>query len=250
MLMFSPVSQYKTSFEPMDAFPKTTAKHRRLSYNHSSYKDLSEIVKKPVGTSKPPRPPTPGPPQPNPPMPPTPPEPTPPPSPQQLLSCSLGRQPSILVSEAEPVQCPYPNPPPSPGPRRPGPVRPRPDVPTPPPSPRRSADPWILSTMSSLVDLTLMYLTLVTWNADGVTENAGLASEVDVCFERPHRSFSCHRDVLEPPRGLASHGGFRMQGRHVYDNDSGVTAVTDIITTALSEDGLIIPNSIIPLALN
>ncbi|KAI0509631.1 hypothetical protein F5B22DRAFT_320034 [Xylaria bambusicola] len=188
MFISSPSSHHNTSFEPMDAFPKIPVKQRQLYYNRSSYKDSSDIMKQPVCFPNPPRPPTPGPPRPDPPMPPNPPTPTPPPSPQQLLSCSIGRQSSILASEAEPIRCPYPNPPPSPGPRRPGPVRPRPDVPTPPPSPRRSANPWILSTMSSLVDLALMYLVLTTWNADGVTEDAGLASEVDVCSERHSKS--------------------------------------------------------------
>ncbi|KAI5867384.1 hypothetical protein GGS23DRAFT_175303 [Durotheca rogersii] len=93
----------------------------------------------------PPRPPTPGPPPRPPPIPPRPPVPTPPPSPQSPLACFyiLAAQEFSLLAAAVrfalgvPISYPHPPRPPTPGPR-PGPIGPRPDVPTPPPSPQRS----------------------------------------------------------------------------------------------------------------
>jgi hypothetical protein len=97
----------------------------------------------------PPRPPTPGPPPRPPPHPPRPPVPSPPPSPYSFVSSlrksivfgitSLASQPfTISFLLWTPVSCPSPVRPPTPGPR-PGPLNPRPNVPTPPPSPRRQA---------------------------------------------------------------------------------------------------------------
>ncbi|KAI1109505.1 hypothetical protein F5Y14DRAFT_455942 [Nemania sp. NC0429] len=117
--------------------------NERLHRNDDSYMDLFKTLRKPTHLPYPPRPPTPTPPGPNPPIPRPNPNPTPPPSPQHLPFHSLGPQLSILISSAEPLHFPNPNPPPSPVPRRPGPLYPVPDVPTPPPSPRRSISPCI-----------------------------------------------------------------------------------------------------------
>lgn len=152
-----------------------------------------------VSFPDPPRPPTPGPPPRPPPIPPRPPVPTPPPSPRSETEAAwlqglVAKQLSILAvhlidiwfTQDGLVSLPYPDRPPTPGPRsvtvvpyyplerafalkhglhsyvqlslhltedywnvrigtnsalrtRPGPIGPRPDVPTPPPSPRRSA---------------------------------------------------------------------------------------------------------------
>ncbi|KAI1077437.1 hypothetical protein F5B20DRAFT_260496 [Whalleya microplaca] len=96
----------------------------------------------------PPRPPTPGPNPRPPPIPPRPPVPTPPPSPRytaagpeeyvaQRLSTLISKVAANWVTLCGPVLYPPPPRPPTPGPR-PGPLYPRPNQPTPPPSPRRS----------------------------------------------------------------------------------------------------------------
>ncbi|KAI0393078.1 hypothetical protein F5Y17DRAFT_329693 [Xylariaceae sp. FL0594] len=93
-------------------------------------------ARKPWACPVPPRPDTPNLPRPGP-LVPIPSVPTPPPSPRrrawnarrELLSTRARR------IGADPLVCPYPQPPPSPGPRRPGPLNPPPNVPSPPPSP-------------------------------------------------------------------------------------------------------------------
>ncbi|KAI1196316.1 hypothetical protein F5X97DRAFT_325596 [Nemania serpens] len=163
MFILSPYMQDLTATQPSGAFPKAIT-NKRLYSNDNLYMELSKTLKKPAELPYPPRPPTPGPPRPNPPIPGPNPGPTPPPSPHHLLFYSLGLQLSILVSSAEPLHCPYPNPPPSPGPRRPGPVYPRPTVPTPPPSPRRSISPWISSAALDLIVLLIEYIYSATGN--------------------------------------------------------------------------------------
>ncbi|XXH03196.1 hypothetical protein Hte_009593 [Hypoxylon texense] len=109
-----------------------------------------EVPKK-ISFPDPPRPPTPGPPPRPPPIPPRPPVPTPPPSPRSNVEAAwlqehVATQLSFLAAQlldiwftpGALISLPYPDRPPTPGPR-PGPVGPQPDVPTPPPSPRRSA---------------------------------------------------------------------------------------------------------------
>ncbi|KAI0011434.1 hypothetical protein F4779DRAFT_228879 [Xylariaceae sp. FL0662B] len=103
-----------------------------------------------VSLPNPPRPPTPGPNPRPPPIPPRPPVPTPPPSPRYSAACPeeyVAWHLSTLVSKiavnwialGAPVLLPPPPRPPTPGPRSvPGPLYPRPDQPTPPPSPRRN----------------------------------------------------------------------------------------------------------------
>ncbi|KAI0428005.1 hypothetical protein F5Y09DRAFT_12649 [Xylaria sp. FL1042] len=188
MFMISPHSHLQTAIQPLGALPKTIAGQQHLYKNQSTRIDSFETLTKPTAFPNPPRPPTPGPPRPFPPVPPHPPGPTPPPTPPPsvgyVLFYRVGPQLSILVSGSEPSQCPYPVPPPSPGPRRPGPVGPRPDVPTPPPSPRRSINPWSFSTASSLVDLALACLSLATWDGDTVTEYVSMATEDDIYSER------------------------------------------------------------------
>ncbi|KAI0913139.1 hypothetical protein F4823DRAFT_107514 [Ustulina deusta] len=215
MSTLSPYSRHQTAIQLSDALPKAAANQRQPYNDRSSHIDSSEILKKPIAFPYPPRPPTPGPPQPNPPIPPTRPEPTPPPSPQYLLFCSVGQQPSILVSRAEPSQCPQPNPPPSPGPRRPPPLNPRPNVPSPPPTPpHRSASPWTFSTVSSLVDLALMCLSLATWDGDTATEYVKLATDDDMYSKRHSKS------SLAPKRAIV---GWELLGGSHHQADPEIS---------------------------
>ncbi|KAI0545901.1 hypothetical protein F4679DRAFT_588091 [Xylaria curta] len=182
MSILSPHIQHEREIRISDAPPKVLFNKQE---HYDSRSPNLKIQSKPIALPNPPRPPTPGPPpRPNP-NPPRPPVPTPPPSPHSFLICHGNPQqlPPILISEPGLNQCPYPNPPPSPGPRRPGPVNPRPNVPTPPPSPRRSADavstvnedPWVLfSTASSFAISVLEYLySSATWNQRGGTNYEG-----------------------------------------------------------------------------
>ncbi|KAI1351054.1 hypothetical protein F5Y01DRAFT_132394 [Xylaria sp. FL0043] len=229
MFMISPHSQHQTAAQPLDAFLKTIVGKQQLGNNDSVDIDSSKTPANPTAFPNPPRPPTPGPPRPHPPVPRPPPGPTPPPSPRYLLFYNDGPQLSILVSPAEPFRCPYPNPPPSPGPRRPGPIRPRPDVPTPPPSPRRSVNPWDFSTISSLTDLALACLTLATWDGDAATEYVSMSMENDsyskrhsslipnsAIFRRDLSGSSRQQADPEIPRGLHSRRELDRQGARVH----------------------------------
>ncbi|KAI0455807.1 hypothetical protein F5B21DRAFT_503094 [Xylaria acuta] len=206
----SPHIQHQIAIRISDAPPKALAnKHQPYDSLSPNLGSFNKTMNKPIALPNPPRPPTPGPPRPYPPIPPQPPVPTPPPSPHNLdslivLSSSLSNPqqlPPIPVAVSEPGfhQCPYPNPPPSPGPRRPGPVNPRPNVPTPPPSPRRSITtsttdngPWVfLSTASSFAILLLEYLSSATWNEQGATAHEG------------HVSTAARDDMTCAPNGTA-----------------------------------------------
>ncbi|KAI1736340.1 hypothetical protein F4680DRAFT_264991 [Xylaria scruposa] len=189
MSILSPHIQHEIEIRISDAPPEVLFNKQQTYDSRSPNLGSSKIQSRPIALPNPPRPPTPGPPPRPEPNPPVPPVPTPPPSPHTSLICSSSPQqlPPILISGSEPGfnQCPYPNPPPSPGPRRPGPVNPRPNVPTPPPSPRRSVtvptgeqDPWVLfSTASSFAILVLEYLySSATWNEQAGTTYEGSVS--------------------------------------------------------------------------
>ncbi|TRX88958.1 hypothetical protein FHL15_010186 [Xylaria flabelliformis] len=187
MSILSPHIQHEIEIRISDAPPDTLFNKQQPYDSRSPNLGSSHKIRsKPTALPNPPRPPTPGPPPRPAPIPPQPPVPTPPPSPHSsLISRSIPQQlPPIPISLPEPEfnQCPYPNPPPSPGPRRPGPVNPRPNVPTPPPSPRRSIavspaneDPLILlSAASSFAILVLEYLySSAKWNGQGGTTYGG-----------------------------------------------------------------------------
>jgi hypothetical protein len=181
MFVLSPAIYLEKTIEHSDAFT-TTIVNKLLSNNRHSFVDSSsDTLGKPTAFPNPPRPPTPGEPRrprPNP-VPPRPTVPTPPPSPQNYLLYGIGQHAAILVCRAGPFLCPYPLPPPSPGPRRPGPVRPRPgpDVPTPPPSPRRSNPDWTFSEYSSLLNLVLRCLVLATCPGDASEAHFMMAAE-------------------------------------------------------------------------
>ncbi|KAI1162934.1 hypothetical protein F5B18DRAFT_358147 [Nemania serpens] len=183
MFVLPPYIQDLTATQPFGALSKAIA-NKRLDSNDGSYMDLFKTLRKSTEHPYPPRPPTPGPPQPYPPIPPRPyPGPTPPPSPHHLLFSGLSPQLSILVSSAEPFQCPYPSPPPSPVPPRPGPMFPRPNVPTPPPSPRRSISPLISSDARDLIVLLLEYLCFATWNTGTAYGYVSMAAGDAMCLK-------------------------------------------------------------------
>ncbi|KAF2969734.1 hypothetical protein GQX73_g3848 [Xylaria multiplex] len=172
--------------EPSNVHLKASITKQQLYGKRPSYMGSSENLRKPIALRDP-RPPTPGP-RPGP-LPPRPGPPTPPPSPRyRQFRSSIDQQSSILVSRAEPSQYPHPNPPPSPGPGRPGPVNPPPNVPTPPPSPRRSASPWVFSDSSSLLALAVTYLSLATWNGDADPAHVRMAAEHDIYSQRRSNS--------------------------------------------------------------
>ncbi|KAI1182410.1 hypothetical protein F5B17DRAFT_189977 [Nemania serpens] len=183
MFVLPPSTQDRTATQSSGAVLKAMT-NKRLYNNDDPYVYFLNTLKKPTQLPHPPRPPTPGPPRPNPPVPgPHPnPGPTPPPSPRHVPSYSLGPQRSILISSAEPLQCPRPNPPPSPNPGRPGPMYPRPNVPTPPPSPLRSISPWISSATFDLVVLLLEYLCSVTWNTGTAYGHVRMAAGGAMCL--------------------------------------------------------------------
>ncbi|KAI3321578.1 hypothetical protein HD806DRAFT_537249 [Xylariaceae sp. AK1471] len=143
MFIISPYIHLERGAQHSDILPTTTANNQLNNKRRSFIDSSSESLRKPTAFPDPPRPPTPEPRPPRPyPVGPRPSVPTPPPSPRYLF-CSAGKHLAIVAHRAGPFLCPYPLPPPSPGPpRRPGPVYPRPDVPTPPPSPRRSTTGW------------------------------------------------------------------------------------------------------------
>ncbi|KAI1748782.1 hypothetical protein F4782DRAFT_534064 [Xylaria castorea] len=204
MFILSPHIQHEIEIRISDAPPKALVnKQQPYDSRSPNLGSSNKILSKPIALPNPPRPPTPGPPRPAP-IPPQPPVPTPPPSPHNSLVCrsSPQQQPAIPASVSGPGfnQCPYPNPPPSPGPRRPGPVHPRPNVPTPPPSPRRSItastandDPWVLfSTASSFAILVLEYLySAITYDGD-----VSMAARNDMTYA-PNGTASDNRVVHE-----------------------------------------------------
>ncbi|KAI0415199.1 hypothetical protein F5X98DRAFT_228335 [Xylaria grammica] len=256
MFVLSPYMHHGITMQPSDALPKAAAHKPQRYSSRPAYLDLSEGLRKPIAFPNPPRPPTPGPPRPSPPVPPQPPVPTPPPSPRYDLSCGVGPQPSILVSRAEPWQCPYPNPPPSPGPRRPGPVRPPPNVPTPPPSPRRTHSPWAFSTAASLADSVLLYLSLATWSQDiaaaaaaaAAEEHVRMAAEDDIYSQRHSNNpvskpaaavrdddpvSSCQQADPEMPSDFASWRVISKEGPCIPDPNPSTTVISDMFLTAL-----------------
>ena len=102
----------------------------------------------------------------------------------------------------------------------------------------------------------LTYLTLAMW--DGDTTSGGTkpaAAEIDMCSKRqsesiripsladlPREFFTsfCQQCDLESLRGSVSHRELRKQGKHLHEKHSETAAAFDMITTALSENGLII----------